>query len=48
MKGVWVVWPAWKYREMYLPAEDLPQNMTVVPDLIVKRLHNLICHLPGA
>lgn len=45
MKGIWVVWPTGKYRELYLDEDDRPQNSNVVPDLIVKRLEDLLLHL---
>ncbi len=45
MTGVWVVWPASKFREMRLRDCDLPQNSGVIPDLIVKRLQDLLPYL---
>ena len=45
MKGVWVVWPAAKFREIFLDEEYLPQNSEVIPDLIVKRLPDLLGYL---
>lgn len=45
MTGIWVVWPASKFREIRLPDRDLPQNSEVVPDLIVKHLRDLLPYL---
>ena len=45
MRGIWVVWPASKYRHMSLAEEDLPQNLDVVPDLVVKRIGDLVRYL---
>lgn len=45
MKGVWVVWPASKFRHLPLSDVDLPQNLEVMPDLIIKRIGDLLPHV---
>jgi len=39
--GVWVAWPAAKYRLMDLPPDALPENSPVIPDLILRRVSEL-------
>lgn len=40
--GVWVVWPAPKYILMDLPPEAWPENSHVKPDLIIRRMSDLL------
>lgn len=45
MQGVWVVWPASKFRYMPLAEADLPASLDVLPDLVVKRVSDLVHHV---
>lgn len=42
MVGVWVVWPASKYKVLNLPPSAFPENSKVQPDHIVRRISEIL------
>ena len=40
--GVWVMWPASKYKVLNLPASALPENSKVRPDHVVRRISEIL------
>jgi len=42
MVGIWVIWPASKYKLLDLPPSEYPENSPVRPDRIVRRISEIL------